>query len=321
MTIDPAQAHEGVTLASLAEEAPSCPLPSRAELDDLRMNLAEELAAATSEWDRAGDAPLRITKGRVRSASLCPAQVLGENVPAELSQEMALGLVCDLAAGQVAVHPGISVGPGWFDRLVSALEQERPDVVALVERMAPDQRAGLLAEIDERCDALPGLLGSLPAHRPTIRERATIEISDARVRLTAEIDISVGQSGQRVLCEVKSGRFGGWVSEELRHYGLVTSLRDVAAPKLGCAVTLADRGVASVPLRIEDLETAARRVIQTTEVLIEVDEAIASGRSPRTTPGEHCRWCPRARVCPDVSDLVSAELEALRPDEWNDDEF
>jgi hypothetical protein len=297
-------------------------MPCREDVEELYALLSAELAELMANWAGRPAGPLRITKGRVRSTSLCPAQVLGEVVDVRVGQELALGIICDIAAGQFAVHPKMSVEAGWYQRLESAVRQERPEVAVFVDGLDSAQRHELFAEIDERCAKLPDQLGVLLAHRPTVRERARVDFPGPRVVLAAEIDLAVGPVGERVLCEVKSGHFGPWLAEEVRHYGLVVSLRDMASPKLGCAAALADDLPTPIPLRLEDLEHAATRVLQAAEVLVDIDRSIAARKAVRTTPGEHCRWCARAPDCPDVSDLVRAELETIRLDTSDiDDDF
>jgi len=73
-----------------------------------------------------------------------------------------------------------------------------------------------------------------------------------------------------------------------------------------------------VPLGLDVLETAARRILETTDSLLAIDRAVAENRTPPTNPGDHCRWCRRVGECDDAPDLVLAELnEILRPLDLN----
>jgi hypothetical protein len=155
------------------------------------------------------------------------------------------------------------------------------------------------------------------------------------VLITGEVDIGVDASFAvadrhkhgRILAEVKSGGFNPRISDELAHYGLITSLQQLPAPDspiettaehpttvVGTSVSLGDLGVTPVPLGTEILETAARRLLETTSSLVDINDLVAAGKSPPTNPGNHCRWCRRVAQCPDAPDLVLAEIsESLRP--------
>jgi len=292
--------------------------PTAADIAELRDELAADLRAVTAEWPDRPHGPLRVTKARMRATAQCAAQVLGEVEPYALDSSLAVGRVCDLAAGVVAVHPGFSPTDSWYEALLSALMQEHPDVVDLVANMRPDDREMLRVDIDRRCAELPGLLGDLNTQRITVRERIAVEFAESNVLLAAEIDLTVG-GGRRLLVEVKSGSFGSSVPDELRHYGLLGALRDGVAPLGGCAVTLNDGAVTSIPLRLVDLRTAARRLVTTAERLVQIDRYLASGQPVPTSPGGHCRWCRRVRSCADVDERVLAELPAVYRSVSDDD--
>lgn len=295
---------------SVAELLGAAPVESAPTSDDLRLIrsvLEADLAEVTAGWSARPDGPLRLTKGRLRSTAICPAQVLAEADPFSLDSDVALGAICDIASGIVAVHPTYRPSTTWIADLRPALEAERPDVVEFVDRLAGDQLEVFVETVEERCQHLAPLIGDVRNATLTVRERARVLFGEANVLLTGETDIAV-RDGQSVIVEVKSGSFGPWVVGELRHYALVRALRDLRAPAFGCAITLADGRMTPTPIRLEELHAAARQIVAAAEVLVEIDQCVVGGRPVRTQPGDHCRWCRRARVCPDVSDQVLDDL-------------
>ncbi len=284
--------------------------PTAADIEEVREQMTADLDEVVADWNDRPDGWLRVNKARMRTTALCPAQVLGETEPSELSGNLVVGIICDIAAGMVALHQGFAEDGNWFGAIESTLQQERPEVVDYINRLGVDDRSMLLADIDDRCGNLGSLLGDLHAERLTVRERITVPFVDARVLLAAEIDLTVG-SGRRLIVEVKSGSFGVSIPDEIRHYALLLALRDGELPRAGCAVALRDGRVTPIPLRMVDLHTAARRVVATAEHLVEIDQRVFSGRAVDTAPGGHCRWCRRVRSCDAVDERVLAELPAV----------
>jgi len=308
------------SVAQAFHAAPGDGGPTTADIDELREQITADLNEVVAEWTDRPDGWLRVNKARMRTTALCPAQVLGEAEPAELSGNLVVGTICDVAAGMVALHHACS--GNWYTALEPTLRQEQPDVVDYINKLGTDDRAMLIADIDDRCSHLSALLGDLRTERLTIRERISVPFVDARVLLAAEIDLTVG-SGRRLITEVKSGAFGLSTPDELRHYALLIALRDGKLPRGGCAVALGDGRVTPIPLRMADLHTAARRVIATAEHLVDIDKRVATGRAVQTKPGGHCRWCRRVRSCDAVDERILSELPAVpirAADDFEDDE-
>jgi len=295
------------SVAELLDVEPDSNPPSEGDLQYLRADLEADLATITADWDDRPSGPLRITKARLRSTGICHAQVLAEAEPFVLDTDVACGAVCDLAAGLVVTHPSVEVENGWFGYLKGVLAQERPDIVALVEELNDDEREVFFATVDERCHVLRTLIGDVRRSQPTIRERARLLFDEAGVLLSAETDLVV-RGKHPAIIEVKSGKLGPWILDELRFYALVRALRDLKAPSFLCSISLADRNLGAAHLRLEDLFAAARSVVATAEALVSIDRSVGDGRPVQTSPGAHCRWCRRVRLCPDVSDSVLSEL-------------
>jgi hypothetical protein len=315
-----------LTLADLAAgnlESDFTERPTWDELLELRRYLQLGLADMTAERDL-HDPPLRITKGRLRTTAICPAQLLAELSPFSIDFNLAVGIVCDAAAGVLAVHPSFPCDQGWYQALTESLSQEHPHVVEFVSGLGPADRLDIEDRVDELCGSLPILLGDLRPHRPTVHHRIAY-VPVPAVHLTGEVDIAVDlETGSgRILAEVKSGPFNPRISDELAHYGLITHLQrlpsaadheadlDGHPPTIAaCSVSLGDLAVTPVSLPIEVLETAARRILDTSQSLVSIDQLMTAGQSPPTNPGAHCRWCRRVRACGDAPDLVLAELDS-----------
>ncbi len=284
------------------------------DLVGLRRHLELGLANLIHGWDDRPSAPLRITKGRVRTAAVCPAQILSEIEPFAVDFNVAVGVVCDAAAGVLAVHPHFPAADGWYRALDTSLAEEHPHVVAYVTGLDRPTRAEFEDRVDELCRALPTLMGDLRPLRPMVHRRTSYRVvdqgDDLHVLLTGEMDLVVG-TGMRVLVEVKSGPYRPRVADELIHYGLIVALAGLemeAPPVMGCALTLGDLALTPVEFTVEKFETAVGRILDAARVLIELDQAAARGERPTTRPGDHCLWCRRVTVCPAAPDLVLAQL-------------
>ena len=318
----PIKTYEKVqSLAELLEVERDQEPPTESDLQDLRADLDRDLTDLASGWGDRPHGPLRITKARLQSTGVCHAQVLAEAQPFVLDSDVAMGAICDIAAGIVALHPTYRPESGWFHALEPALAPERPDVVSLIADFPHDQAELFFETLDQRCNSLPTLIGDVRQRQHTVRERARMLFGEAQVLLSIETDL-VTRGEHPTITEVKSGRFGPWILDELRFYALVRSLRDMTAPSWLCAISLADDNFTAIPLRIEDLFAAARRVVAAAEVLMNIDRLVFARQPVPTTPGSQCRWCRRVRVCPDVSDTILSELPALTyPEAALDDEF
>ncbi len=310
-------------LASCRPEDLDYQPPTTSELRGVGRYLTLGLTNLIESWDDRPAGPLRLTKGRIRSARACPAQVLNELSDGSMNFQLAVGTVCDLAAGVLAVHPRFTGADGWHRSLAAALDQEHPEVGQFVEQMDDMGREDFTHKVDELCLPLPDLLGDLTALRPVTHQRIALSVGHPEpldVMLTGEIDLAVG-TDVRVLVEVKSGAISPRVVDELTHYGLIVTLQrlrrldeqpsaeddDRLAPLIGCALTLGDLAVTPVPFTVENLQAAATRVLEAVDVLISVDGAVAEGRDIPTDPGPYCRWCARLDRC--AAGIAQVEVE------------
>ncbi len=310
--------------------------PTLAELRDLARYLNLGLTNLVESWEDRPPGPLRLTKGRIRSARACPAQVLNELTSGSMNFQLAVGTVCDLAAGVLAVHPRFTGADGWYHSLTAALDQEHPEVPQFVEQLDEMGQEDFTHKVDELCLPLPDLLGDLTGLQPVTHQRIALSLGDPEpldVLLTGEVDVAVGTDIQ-VLVEVKSGAISPRVVDELTHYGLIVALQRLRrleigrreagepqvghpdygsvdqtpmSPIVGCALTLGDLAVTPVPFTIENLQAAAKRVLEAVDVLIAIDAAVVAGRDIPTDPGPYCRWCARLDRCSAGTAQVDAE--------------
>jgi hypothetical protein len=301
------------SLEELLDVEPDIDPPNSAELFDVRDGLERALNEIVDGWEDRPHGALRINKARLQSTGICHAQVLAETQPFELGSDVALGAICDIAAGIVALHPSFEPADGWYRALEPALIQERADVVSFVSGFIGDQ-AELFGEmVDKRCRLLPSLVGDIRHAQTTIRERARVLFAEARVLLTAETDLAASVN-RSVLAEVKSGSFGPWILDELHHYALVRSLRDLVAPR-SPARSVSAESLVSFTHRPDCSATTepawatdapAWETVPSRERTISVDGSFSAARNRSTADGLPITASPWPSLTNSISSLTAS---------------
>jgi len=301
------------TAAELAQLTRTPDQPGEADLGDLRTWLNEQLLDATDGWDRPAGL-LGITKGRVLSVMRCPATILGDLEERKMNEALALGTIVDAAASLLLMTNKLPGDAPWLGAVIAALGDGDREVVRFVERLSTEARDNLRSQVQEKCELLEVLLGDVRQCEGTAQERFRVQFTEPGVQLTGRTDLVLGAIDRSIL-EVKSGRFGPHLNDELRFYALLATLRDQRSPVAVAALTLGDGVLTTLEVTIDLLEAGAQRVIDAARVLVQVDQATVAGRWPETMPSRLCSWCRAAPRCPDVPDVSLAEFEAARAEE------
>jgi RecB family exonuclease len=131
------------------------------------------------------------------------------------------------------------------------------------------------------------------AAQPVSEQLLIAKLAGGRVVLSGRIDLIVGRRS-RILLDFKRGDAWPAHAEDMRFYGLLSTLMFDAPPRRVATVYLASMEWQAEEVDRRILDHAADRVIATATTAAE----LAGGRTPHLSPGRHCEWCPRARDCP-----------------------
>ncbi|MGD9793418.1 MAG: hypothetical protein AB7V43_08035 [Acidimicrobiia bacterium] len=254
----------------------------------LRAQVAVVARALQPSWG-----PLRVTKDRISSVLACERSVLAPRNTTPPGPAVVLGRMVDIVA-QHHVIAG-SVPPAMaYDIAVDALWADG-DAEALA--VLADCEDWVRSNLEEHAVRLARELGPIsPAWWPRGERRAEVHLADGAVIASARFDLQLGGPGSgrpSVVVEVKSGGIRAHHHDDARFYALVAALRDGAAPAAVATVWTDTGEVAIEPVRDDVLESAARRLLDATALLVD----LAAGR-PATMRGQsRCYWCALHRGC------------------------
>ncbi|MGH2660880.1 MAG: PD-(D/E)XK nuclease family protein [Actinomycetota bacterium] len=151
---------------------------------------------------------------------------------------------------------------------------------------------------------------------PSTEWHVRVELLGGAVVLSGTVDLVLGSTSPvepgratRLAIDLKTGRAWPEHAEDMRFYALLLALR-FGVPPYRVATLYLDSGewqAEDVDERI--LEHAVERVIGA----VRAAAATEAGRTLDLTPGQYCRWCPRAAVCP--ASAFPPETTAAEPEE------
>ena len=297
---------------------------SEQEISGLRADLNGELEEALAGWDRP-EGPLRITKDRLRRSLTCTAQLMGGG-PVPMNEHLAVGRVVDVAASVLALAPaapherienGQQVPGTWRHAIAEPLRTEDLDFREWYEVLSAESRREHDESVEARCEELKRAIGNLTDFKVISQIRTIVDLA-ADVVLSGRPDL-VLLGPARVIVEIKSGkRFG--IDDELAFYALVDALSQGTAPSVIAGVSLLPTTtVTSHPVDLDLLQQSASRVVQAVRRCRAVDESVAKGQWPLTSPGHHCAFCDLAQRCPDIPDAFLDEVQLMAAQELDDD--
>ena len=151
---------------------------------------------------------------------------------------------------------------------------------------------------------------------PSTEWHVRVELLGGAVVLSGTMDLVLGSASPvepgratRLAIDLKTGRAWPEHAEDMRFYALLLALR-FGVPPYRVATLYLDSGewqAEDVDERI--LDRAAERVIGAVRAVA----ASEAGRTLDLTPGQYCRWCPRAAVCP--ASAFPPDVGATEPEE------
>ncbi|MDZ7675667.1 MAG: PD-(D/E)XK nuclease family protein [Acidimicrobiales bacterium] len=132
--------------------------------------------------------------------------------------------------------------------------------------------------------------------RPVVDGRCRVELCDARIVLSGQPDLTLGQAlrGGKVIVDLKTGSRRIHHVDDLRFYALLDTLRIGLPPRRLATVYLDSGEPVAESVTGGVLEAATERVARTVSAMIEA----RWGTAPvHLRPGGHCSWCPGRATC------------------------
>jgi hypothetical protein len=246
--------------------------------------------------------PVVVTKGRLTSVLLCEAHAATISAAdSALTDELVLGVLVD-----VIFRQWVSLGE-IGDPLHDALDGvgASPDgsaVLAYVDRLSPDVRVSLAAELERHARTIQESWRVPPATwLARTQERVSIPVAGGLVRLSGVFDLAMGGPARKrssvCIVEVKSGRPRAEHRLDLHLYALLETLRSSAPPFVVATYYSGTGQLVDEAIDERSLKAAVERTIDGASRLVR----IAAGSDPERSPNPLCPWCPERTECaPDL---------------------
>lgn len=156
-------------------------------------------------------------------------------------------------------------------------------------------RAGATAVVSMFEECFPPIA---PGWRPRVETALTVRVVTDALTLRAKPDLVLGKAegnvARSLVIDFKTGRPAAAHLDDARFYALVVALRTGVPPFRSASFYLDGGDWLAVDITEDDLETAARRVVDGVERLT----ALAVGeREPRVSPGPACNFCVIRSTC------------------------
>ena len=272
--------------------------------DDLRQHLRHELEEALEpHLVEVKEPPLFVSKRDLAMIHGCEARFVAE-------QEIEFNWTVPMARGSVA-HKAIELSVTWrgkptpldlVEGAMGRLEQDERSVGLFIRTLDEPQRAELVGQAN---DFVATFLETFPplrrSWRPVAESKVRAELCDGGLTLSGRVDLSLGQPdgnvAGKVLVDLKTGRPSLSHREDLRFYALLETLKSGVPPRLLVNYYL-EAGEPQIEDVSEDtLWTASQRVVDAVGKIVALTGP--GPRSPETSPGPGCRWCPVINSCAD----------------------
>ncbi|MFV0316185.1 MAG: PD-(D/E)XK nuclease family protein [Microthrixaceae bacterium] len=271
---------------------------ARARLDEAILPLGDVLVGAGAPL------PLTLSNSTMGALDRCAGQAvaLAGGDRRDPTWAMLRGKALD-AYVQHALHVGVVGDPVEDLRSMWVAEERDEDLAALEEHLSGDE-AGCVSDLASLGSSVEELR-ALAAFVARTEQRVDVDVGGV-MNLAGRIDVLIGGPGtghRSMILEVKSSALRPEHSAQVRHYVMLTALRQGELPA-AAGVWSPGVGVTDVPVNAtlgSSAERVAAAAVRTAELW--------AGEAPRLHPGTHCRWCPELDRCP----------EALHPDSHGDE--
>ncbi|MDH3683802.1 MAG: PD-(D/E)XK nuclease family protein [Acidimicrobiia bacterium] len=310
--LNPAQQQVTDDLGAKREERPSF-------RDDLREHLRHEIEETIGPvLTDIAELPMFVSKHDLSTLHSCEARYVAErNIDFAWTVPMARGSVAHKAIELLVTWRGEPVPLELVDEAMARLVASERGVGVFIHSLTEAERAELAGRAN---DFVATFLDTFPPLNrrwvPVAESRVRAELCEDQLALQGRVDLSLGRPdgnvAGKVLIDFKTGRPSVAHIEDLRFYALLETLKVGVPPRLLVNYYLE----AGEPRREEVTEdllwSAAKRLVDAVGKLIELDAR--TPRSPTTSPGPACRWCPAAGTCDDGRRYLARADEADEAD-------
>ncbi len=295
--LNPAQQQVTDDLGARREDRPSFRDDLR---EHLRHEIEESLAALLTDVPKL---PLSVTKHDLSTLHGCEARYVAErDVEFAWTVPMARGTVAHKAIELLVTWRGEPIPMDLVDAAMGRLEQSERGVGTFIAALDAAERAELAGQVN---DYVAAFLDTFPPLNrrwvPVAESRVRAELCEDQLSLQGRVDLSLGRPdgnvAGKVLIDLKTGRPATAHIEDLRFYALLETMKVGVPPRLLVSYYLE----AGEPRREEVTEdllwSTAKRLVDGVAKLIEL--TARTPRTPATSPGPMCRWCPAFPTCDD----------------------
>jgi CRISPR/Cas system-associated exonuclease Cas4 (RecB family) len=186
------------------------------------------------------------------------------------------------------------------ERAMSRIEADEKSLSLFIRGLNEAERSELAGRVNDLVatftETFPPLSRRwVPVAESTVRAR----LAEGALTFGGKVDLTLGRArgveAGKVLIDLKTGYPSVAHREDLRFYALLETMKLGVPPRLLVSYYL-DAGTPHTEAVTEDvLWAAARRVVDGVAKL--VDLTGPEPRTPTTTPGSNCRWCPLNESC------------------------
>ena len=267
---------------------------------ELRLGLRTELADGLAPIAERLTDPLWLNKHVVASVLGCERRCMAERShPFAWSVPTARGSVAHKAI-ELSVHRHDQLPPmELVDEAIASIIGSDPSLGDWLATCGDTTRAELRSEAVARVAAFEEIWPPLsPRWNPVLESRMAAEFCDGMIILRGKTDLTLGRArgevADKVVVDMKTGRFSPDHVADLRFYALLETLKLGTPPRV-LATSYLDSGELHTEIVTADLLWGqVRRVIDAAGRLATL---IAGERDETTHPSHACRWCPVASDC------------------------
>ena len=143
---------------------------------------------------------------------------------------------------------------------------------------------------------------------PQVESALALNLADGRVRISGKVDLALGRPPDKVIIDLKTGRWSPAHHDDLRLYALVDFLALGQPPRKVASYYLDSAEIHGEDMSETVLRSATRRL---RDGLVRAIELKLNGAEPVLRPGPVCRWCTHNETC----DAGQQYLEAKNADD------